>query len=100
MATGIGSLPAVCWLHVNHVSLVRNCVTLSEAPGYIFAVSNSFKQFKTFTMGNLLYLVAVILIIGWLVGFFAFHVGGIIHVLLVIAVIAIILRVIQGQRVL
>ena len=51
-------------------------------------------------MGNLLYTVAVILIIGWLVGFFAFHVGGIIHVLLVIALIAIILRVIQGRKIL
>ncbi len=51
-------------------------------------------------MGNLLYIVAVILIIGWLVGFFAFHTGGIIHILLVIALIAIILRVIQGRRVL
>ena len=51
-------------------------------------------------MGNLLYIVAVILIIGWLVGFFAFHAGGIIHVLLVIAVIAIILRIIQGNKVL
>jgi hypothetical protein len=51
-------------------------------------------------MGNLLYLIALILIIGWAVGFFAFHVGGIIHILLVIALIAIILRVIQGQRVL
>jgi hypothetical protein len=50
-------------------------------------------------MGNLLYVVAVVLIIGWLVGFFAFHVGGVIHVLLVIAVIAIIARVIQGRRV-
>jgi hypothetical protein len=50
-------------------------------------------------MGNLLYVVAVVLIIGWLVGFFAFHVGGIIHVLLVIAVIAIIVKVIQGRRV-
>lgn len=50
-------------------------------------------------MGNLLYIIAVILIIGWLVGFFAFHVGGIIHVLLVIALIAIILRVIQGKKV-
>jgi Family of unknown function (DUF5670) len=50
-------------------------------------------------MGNLLYIIAVILIIGWLVGFFAFHVGGIIHVLLVIALIAIILRVIQGKRI-
>ena len=51
-------------------------------------------------MGNLLYLLAVILIIGWLVGFFAFHVGGIIHILLVIALIAVVLRVIQGQKVL
>tara|TARA_R110002072_G_scaffold15386_2_gene61813 strand:- start:320 stop:523 length:204 start_codon:yes stop_codon:yes gene_type:complete len=57
-------------------------------------------QVKTNTMGNLLYLLAVILIIGWALGFFAFHTGGIIHVLLVIAVIAIILRIIQGRKVL
>jgi len=50
-------------------------------------------------MGNLLYIVAVILIIGWILGFFAFHVGGIIHILLVIAVIAILLRVIQGKNI-
>ena len=49
-------------------------------------------------MGNLLYAIAVILIIGWLIGFIGFHVGGIIHVLLVIAVIAILLRVIQGKN--
>ena len=50
-------------------------------------------------MGNLLYYIAVILIIGWLVGFIGFNAGGIIHILLVIAVIAIILRLIQGRRV-
>ena len=50
-------------------------------------------------MGNVLYIIAVVLIIGWLVGFFAFHAGGIIHALLVIAAIAIIVRVIQGRRV-
>jgi len=49
-------------------------------------------------MGNLLYIVVVILIIGWLLGFFAFHVGNVIHILLVIAVIVILLRVIQGRR--
>jgi hypothetical protein len=48
-------------------------------------------------MGNLLYIVAVILIIGWAVGFIGFHAGGIIHVLLVIALIAILLRVIRGK---
>jgi hypothetical protein len=51
-------------------------------------------------MGNLLYVVAVILLIGWAVGVFAYSAPGIIHVLLVIAIIAVILRVIQGRRVL
>tara|TARA_B100001105_G_C22007430_1_gene280037 strand:- start:236 stop:391 length:156 start_codon:yes stop_codon:yes gene_type:complete len=51
-------------------------------------------------MGNLLYIIAVILIIGWLIGFFSFHAGGIIHILLVIAVIAILLRIIQGKKIL
>jgi hypothetical protein len=50
-------------------------------------------------MGNLLYLIAVIVIIFWAVGFFAYSAGGIIHVLLVIAIIAILLRVIQGDRI-
>ena len=51
-------------------------------------------------MGNLLYIVAVILIIAWAIGFFAYHAGGIIHVLLVIAIIAIVVKLIQGKRVL
>ena len=45
-------------------------------------------------------MIAVILIIGWAVGFFAYRAGGLIHILLVIAVIAIIIRIIQGRRVL
>jgi hypothetical protein len=49
-------------------------------------------------MGNLLYIIAVILVIGWLVGFVGFHAGGLIHILLVIAVIAILLRLISGKR--
>ncbi|MEM9855734.1 MAG: lmo0937 family membrane protein [Bacteroidota bacterium] len=48
-------------------------------------------------MSNLLYLIAVILVIGWLLGFFYFSVGGIIHVLLVIAIIAILFRLIRGR---
>lgn len=51
-------------------------------------------------MGNLLYIIAVILVIGWLVGFIGFHAGGLIHILLVIALIAVILRVIQGRKIL
>ncbi|HEY4618574.1 MAG TPA: lmo0937 family membrane protein [Flavobacterium sp.] len=49
-------------------------------------------------MSNLLYTLAVILIIFWAIGFFAFSAGGIIHVLLIIAVIAVLLRLIQGRR--
>lgn len=48
-------------------------------------------------MGNLLYLIAVILVIAWAVGFFAYSAGGIVHVLLVIAIIAILLKVIRRQ---
>jgi hypothetical protein len=51
-------------------------------------------------MGNLLYIIAVILIIAWAIGFIGYSLGGVIHILLVIAVIAIILRIIQGRRIL
>lgn len=46
-------------------------------------------------MGNLLYLIAVILIIAWAIGYLGYNAGGLIHLLLVIAVIAIILKVIR-----
>jgi hypothetical protein len=49
-------------------------------------------------MGNLLYVIAVIMIIGWAIGFFGYAVGGIIHILLVIALVAVVLRVIQGNN--
>lgn len=50
-------------------------------------------------MGNLLYIIAVILIIGWAIGFIGFHAGGLIHILLVIAIIAVILRIIRGGNI-
>ncbi len=49
-------------------------------------------------MGNLLYAFAVILIIAWAIGFIGYNAGGIIHILLVIAIIAVILRVIQDRK--
>lgn len=42
-------------------------------------------------MTSLLYIVAVILIIGWALGVFVYSAAGLIHVLLVIAIVAIIL---------
>lgn len=50
-------------------------------------------------MGNLLYTIAVILLIIWAVGFFGYSAGYLIHILLVIAIIAILLRFIQGKKV-
>jgi hypothetical protein len=53
---------------------------------------------KQSTMSNLLYLIAAVLIIFWLLGFFIYSAGAIIHLLLVIAIIAILFRVIRGER--
>lgn len=47
----------------------------------------------------MLYTLAVVLIVLWALGFLAFHVGGgLIHLLLVVAIVVILLRVIQGRR--
>jgi len=43
--------------------------------------------------------IAIVLVVLWLVGFVsAYTMGGLIHILLVIAVVVILLRVIQGRR--
>jgi hypothetical protein len=49
-------------------------------------------------MRNLLYVIAIILIIAWSIGFIGYSEGGIIHVLLIAAIIAVILRVIQDRK--
>ena len=48
-------------------------------------------------MNSLLYIIAVILIIGWAIGFFAYSAGYMIHILLVLALVAILLNVIRGR---
>jgi len=48
----------------------------------------------------MLYTVAVVLIVLWALGFFAFHVGGgLIHLLLVLALIAVVYNLMTGRRV-
>ncbi|MES2850278.1 MAG: lmo0937 family membrane protein [Bacteroidota bacterium] len=49
-------------------------------------------------MNSILYVIAVILLIGWAIGVFAYSVGGIIHALLVIAIIAIIYNLVTGKK--
>ena len=47
----------------------------------------------------MLYTIAVVLIVLWLLGFVsAYTLGGFIHVLLVIAIVVILLRVISGRK--
>lgn len=54
---------------------------------------------KTEIMGNLLYYIAIILIIAWAIGFLGYGAGYLIHALLVIAVLAVIMRLISGRSV-
>jgi hypothetical protein len=46
-------------------------------------------------MRSILYVIAVILIIGWLLGVFAYSAGGLIHILLVLAVVSVLLSLIR-----
>lgn len=50
-------------------------------------------------MNSILYIIAVILVIGWAIGTFAYAAGSLIHILLVIAIIAVLLGVIRGRSV-
>jgi Family of unknown function (DUF5670) len=46
-------------------------------------------------MNSLLYMIAVILVIGWAIGVFFYSVGSLIYILLVIAAIALVLGLIR-----
>jgi hypothetical protein len=78
---------------VNVVTYIENCVMVPDVKPTIFT-----RYLIHIKMGNLLYIIAVILIIGWLIGLVGFQASGFIHVLLVIAIIAVIIRVIQGRK--
>lgn len=42
--------------------------------------------------------IGIILFVAWLLGLVAFHVGGLIHLLLVLAVISVIVHLFSGRR--
>jgi hypothetical protein len=46
-------------------------------------------------MANLLYIIAVICVIGWIFGFFVYSAGSLIHILIVLAVVALLLNIIR-----
>jgi hypothetical protein len=86
-----GSIP-----EKNHIpewhTIFKGQVYPEQMDGEIFTL-------KQTNMGNLLYFIAVILVIGWAVGAFYFSLGGLIHALLVIAIIAVLFRLIGGRSV-
>ena len=50
-------------------------------------------------MRTILYIIAIILIIGWVLGYFVYSAGGLIHILLVIAIISLLLGIIRRGNV-
>jgi hypothetical protein len=44
--------------------------------------------------------ILIVLVILWALGLFAFHASGLIHILLVIAAIVLIVRLLQGKKIL
>ena len=48
---------------------------------------------------SILYVIAVLLVIGWAFGLFVYNVGAIIHILLVLAIISIIISFLGNERV-
>jgi len=48
-------------------------------------------------LAGLLWGIIVVLFVVWLLGFFAFHIGSIIHVVIVIAIILLVYNLITGR---
>lgn len=49
-------------------------------------------------MRTLLYIIAVILVIGWLLGIFVYSIAFLVHVLFLLAIISVLLGIIRGTR--
>jgi hypothetical protein len=73
---------------------------LDRHESHSFASGITFRlcEENIFIMNSILYTIAVVLIILWALGFFMYSASGLIHVLLVIAIIAVLVRVIKGGR--
>ena len=85
---GLGVICGIPTPFAGENRLVRPVQVLADILSYL-----TYLLTKLFFMGGLLYIIAVILIICWAIGYFGYHAGGIIHVLLVIALIAFLLRI-------
>lgn len=49
-------------------------------------------------MGNLLYILAAIFIMGWVIAVYGYNAGGLVHVLLIVGVVAVIIRLLSRKK--
>jgi hypothetical protein len=71
------------------------CATARNVPGEVSTLLYKSRYKRRTTM---LYTIAVVLVILWLLGLVtSYTMGGLIHVLLVIAIVVVLLRVISGR---
>lgn len=62
---------------------------------YYIEIGRIIKHLNNFFMRSILYLIAIILVVGWLLGVFVYSAGGLIHILIVLAVVALLLGLIR-----
>jgi hypothetical protein len=65
----------------------------------IFCNREILKVLKSIIMGNLLYVIVIILITAWSIVFIGYGIGGIIHMLPVLAILMVIIRFRLDKRV-
>ena len=64
-----------------------------------FKMMGNWTNLKTIAMRNILYIIAIVLVIVWATGFFAYSAGYLIHLLLVIALISVLLGIIKRNNI-
>lgn len=91
-------LPISCKISTIYPASSGRCLRFIRLGTIILTQQDNHSPFKHLVMGNILYILAVILIIGWLLGKFAFGVtSSFIHVLLVIAVVLFLIKLLGGR---
>lgn len=77
-----------CHTRLDGFSINKICSTFCMLKCFIL-------EQKQLIMRSILYLIAVVLVIGWILGFFFYSAGQLIHILLIIALISVILGIIR-----
>jgi|GEM_PF-219575 hypothetical protein len=71
---------------------------MNKTPENLSLHRHTLRRFKTRGFGSMLYIIAMLLIIAWAIGFIGYSAGGLIHLLLLIAVIAILIRIMRRRK--